>query len=192
MAFQFVAVGASLGGFHALKKIMGAIPRDFPLPIGVVQHRSHDDSGSLVPLLACHTRLPVFEIEDKELIQEGQIYVCPPNYHVLIDGDRFALSTDAPVLHARPSIDIFFESAAERFRESTIGVLLTGMSKDGSAGLKAIKQAGGYAVVQDPAAAEGQIMPKTAIASVAVDKILSLEEIAAFLCSLCAGEGAKV
>ena len=118
--------------------------------------------------------------------------MCPSNYHLLVDRDHFALSTDAPVLHARPSIDVFFESAAESFRGGVIGILLTGMSKDGTAGLQRIKETGGYAVVQDPAAAEGHVMPKAAIDSVAVDKILPLEEIAPFLTALCAGQRTQV
>lgn len=188
MAFQFVAVGTSLGGFHALTKVLGGLSRDFPLPIAVVQHRSHEDSDGFAPLLGNHMQLPVVEVEDKEEIKDGHIYVCPSNYHLLVEEGQFALSTDAPVLYARPSIDVLFESAAEAFREGVIGVLLTGMSKDGTAGLKRIKEVGGYAVVQDPAAAEGHVMPKAAIDSVAVDRVLPLDEIAPFLAALCAGQ----
>jgi len=102
------------------------------------------------------------------------------------------LSTDAPVLHARPSIDMFFESAADSFADGVIGILLTGMSKDGTAGLKRIKQRGGYAVVQDPAGAEGRMMPEAAIGSVAVDRILALGDIAPLLVELCAGQRTEV
>ena len=188
MPFQFVAVGTSLGGFHALKTVLGALPEDFPLPIAIVQHRSHEDSEAMVPLLTSHVRLPIVEVDDKDMIKEGQIYICPSNYHLLIDGDHFALSADAPVLYARPSIDVLFESAADSFRDGVIGVLLTGMSKDGTAGLKKIKENGGYVVVQDPAAAEGQVMPQAAIASIAVDKVLPLDEIGPYLAALCAGQ----
>jgi two-component system, chemotaxis family, protein-glutamate methylesterase/glutaminase len=192
MSFQIIAVGTSLGGFQALKTVLGGLPKDFPLPIGIVQHRSYEDSEPFTPLLARHVNLPVIEVDDKEEIKEGHIYVCPSNYHLMVDGTHFALSTDAPVLHARPSIDVFFESAAESFREGVVGVLLTGMSKDGTAGLQKIKEAGGYIVVQDPTAAEGHVMPKAAIDSVEVDKILPLEEIARFLTTLCAGQRTEV
>src|SRR5438105_6460575 len=111
MAFQLVAIETSLGGFHALKMVLGALPKDFMLPIAVVQHRSHDDSEAFAPLLAGQTRLPVIEVEDKEPIKPGHVYVCPANYHVLVDGDHFGLSIDAPVLHARPSIDVLCDSA---------------------------------------------------------------------------------
>src|SRR5439155_3927255 len=178
MAFQLVVLGTSLGGFNALKTVLGALPQDFPLPVAIVQHRSHEESEALASLLAGETQLPVIEVDDKEEIKEGSVYVCPSNYHLMVDANHFSLSTDAPVLHARPSIDVLFESAAESFREGVIGVLLTGMSGDGTAGLKRIKERGGYALVQDPADAKGHIMPETAIASVAADKILPLEEIA--------------
>ncbi len=192
MAFQIVAIGTSLGGFHALKTVLGALPKDFPLPIAVVQHRSYGDSELFAPLLATQVNLPVIEVNDKDEIKEGHIYVCPPNYHLLVDDDHFALSTDEPILHARPSIDVFFQSAAETFREGVIGVLLTGMSKDGTAGLTRIKEVGGYVLVQDPAAAEGHLMPKAAIDAVAVDKILPLEQIASFLNALSAGQRTEV
>jgi two-component system chemotaxis response regulator CheB len=192
MAFQFVAVGTSLGGFRALETVLGALPEDFPLPIGVVQHRSNEDSESLAPLLANHVHLPVLEVNDKDTIMGGHIHVCPSNYHLLVEGEHFALSTDAPVVHARPSIDVFFESAAKSFGEGLIGILLTGMSKDGAAGLKKIKASQGYALVQDPATAEGYIMPKAAITAGAADQVLPLEQIAPFLIALCAGQGAEV
>ena len=192
MAFQFLAVGTSLGGFDALKAVLGALPNDFPLPIAVVQHRSSDDSGAFAGLLSSHTQLRVTEIEDKDPIKAGHVYICPSNYHLLIDDRHFALSMDAPVLHARPSIDVFFESVAESFRDRVIALLLTGMSKDGTTGLKRIKEYGGFVVVQDPLAAEGHIMPQAAIASVTVDKILPLQEIAPFLLQLCAGQRTKV
>ena len=192
MTFQFVAIGTSLGGFRALQIVLGGLPRDLPLPVAVVQHRSPDDSDALAGLLASYTQMPVTEIEDKDPIRSGHIYICPSNYHVLVDGVHFALSTDAPVLHARPSIDMFFESAADSFADGVIGILLTGMSKDGTAGLKRIKQRGGYAVVQDPAAAEGRLMPEAAIGSVAVDRILALGDIAPLLVELCAGQRTEV
>ena len=192
MAFELVAVGTSLGGFEALKTMLRPLDKAFPVPIAVVQHRSYEDSDSFANLLAGHLKLPVVEIDDKLPISEGCIYICPSNYHLLVERTCFALSTDAPVMHARPSIDVFFESVADTFRDRVVGVLLTGMSKDGASGLKKIKDNGGYAIVQDPASAEGSVMPKAAIDSVAVDKILPLEEIAPFLTALCAGQRTEV
>jgi two-component system chemotaxis response regulator CheB len=191
MAFQIVVVGTSLGGFHALKTVLGGLPADFPLPVIVVQHRSLEESELLAPLLSTCVRLPVVEIDDKQEIKGGQIFVGPSNYHVLIDGALLALSTEGPVLYARPSVDVLFESAAESFGEGVLGVLLTGMSRDGTAGLKRIRERGGFTVVQDPATAEGQIMPESAIESEVADKVLPLETIAAFLADFSVGQRMK-
>ena len=190
MVCEFVVIGTSLGGFQALQIVLGDLPKDFPLPIAVIQHRSPDDS-MLAPLLGTHVLLPVVEIEDKQPINGGRIFIAPSNYHVLIDGRHFALSTDSPVLHARPSIDVLFESAAESLGEGVLGVLLTGMSQDGVAGLKRIKECGGFTLVQDPATAEGRIMPEAAIESAAADKVLPLEQIASFLIDLPVGQRMK-
>ena len=184
MGCEIVVIGTSLGGFQALQVALGDLPEDFPLPIAVIQHRSPDDSGMLAPLLGTHVHPPVVEIEDKQPINGGRIFIAPSNYHVLIDSRHFALSTDSPVLHARPSIDVLFESAADAFGEGVVGVLLTGMSRDGTSGLKRIRECGGCAVVQDPLTAEGRVMPEAAIESEVADKILPLEKIAAFLLDL--------
>jgi len=188
MPARMVAVGTSLGGFEALKTILGGLPADFPAPVAVVHHRSGDDSEGLLRLMEPHVRLPLVEVEDKEPIVPGHVYLSPPNYHLVAERGYFALSADSPVMYARPSIDVLFESVAESFGESVIGVLLTGMSRDGTAGLARIKERGGVAVVQDPASAQAQTMPESAIASVAVDKVLPLAEIAPFLVELCAGQ----
>jgi two-component system chemotaxis response regulator CheB len=191
MVSEIVVIGTSLGGFQALQIVLGDLPKDFPLPIAVIQHRSSEDSGMLAPLLANHVHLPVVEIEDKQPIDSGLIFIGPSNYHVLIDDGRFALSTDEPVLHARPSIDVLFESAAEAFGEGVVGVLLTGMSRDGTSGLKRIRECGGRAVVQDPLTAEGRVMPEAAIESEVAETILPLEKIAAFLMDLSVGQRMK-
>src|SRR5262249_38103753 len=176
MSFQVAVVGTSLGGFHALQTVLGDLPRDFPLPVVVVQHRSFEETQLFVPLLAKCVQLPVVEAEDKQPIRPGHIYVGPSNYHLLVDGTHLALSTEPPVMLARPSIDVLFESAADNVREGLLGVLLTGMSRDGTAGLKRIKQHGGFTVVQDPVTAEGRLMPEAAIAGDVANKILPLEK----------------
>jgi two-component system, chemotaxis family, protein-glutamate methylesterase/glutaminase len=191
MPFEMIAVGTSLGGFEALKTMLGGLPEDFPAAIAVVQHRSGEDSEGMLRLMEPHVRLPLVEVEDKEEIKGGYVYFGPANYHLVAERDYFALSADSPVMYARPSIDVLFESVADSFGEHAIGVLLTGMSRDGTAGLAKIKERGGFVVVQDPASAEGQTMPESAIASVAVDKVLPLAEIAPFLVELCAGQRSR-
>src|SRR2546426_2836092 len=181
MAVRIVVAG---GGFRALKAVLGGLPKDFPLPIVVVQHRSLDESELLAGLLANYGSLPVVEVHDKQEIEDGRIFVGPSNYHVLIDGDHLALTTEAPVSSSRPSIDVLFESAAESFGEGVLGVLLTGRNRDGSAGLKRIKECGGHTLVQDPASAEGHVMPKGAIESITADAVLPLEKIASLMMDL--------
>ena len=184
MAFRIVVAGASLGGFRALKALLSGLPKDVPLPIVVVQHRSLDESELLAALLANHVSLPVVEIHDKQEIKDGRIFVGPSNYHVLIDGDHLALTTEAPVWDWRPSIDVLFESAAESFGEGVLGVLLTGMNRDGAAGLKRIKECGGHTLLQDPLSAEGQVVPKRVIESIPADSVLPVEKIASFMMDL--------
>jgi two-component system chemotaxis response regulator CheB len=181
MAYRIVVIGSSLGGFRALSTLLHELPREFPLPIVIAQHRSVDDSAQLAELLGRQVAMPVCEVEDKDELRPGYVHVCPSNYHLLLERDHLSLSADPPVLSARPSINVLFESAADSWGASTIGVLLTGMSRDGTDGLKKIKEYGGMAVVQDPSTAEGSIMPAAAISAIQIDKILPLEQIAAFL-----------
>ena len=109
------------------------------------------------------------------------MYLAPPDYHVLIEPGRIALSIDEPVSYSRPSIDVLFESAADVYGPRVVAVLLTGANADGSKGLVRVKAAGGYAIVQDPSTAESPEMPAAGIASVPVDRVLPLEQIAAEL-----------
>ena len=180
MAFELTVIGASLGGLQALETLLAGLPQAFPLPAVVAQHR-HKDSRDLVALLQRYSLLPVSEVEDKEEIRPGRVYLAPADYHLLIEASHFALSLEAPVEYARPSIDVLFESAAEAYAERVIGVILTGASQDGARGLAKIKVSGGLTVVQSPATAEGQVMPAAAIAATQVDQILPLSEIALFL-----------
>jgi len=173
-------VGCSLGGYNALQVILGGLPRDYPLPIAIVQHRGVDSEilGSALQEL---TPLPVREADDKEPIVPGCVYVAPPDYHLLVEVGRFALSTDPRVLSARPSIDMLFESAADAYLDRVIAVVLTGQSRDGAQGAARVKKRGGVVVVQEPSTAEARILPDSAIAASTPDRILPLEDIAAFL-----------
>lgn len=185
MAFKLVVIGASLGGLRALPEVLAALPGTFPAPVALVQHREAGSDEMLIRLLQRHTALVVREVEDKTAIRPGYVYVAPADYHLLVEADHFALSTEPPVQYARPSIDVLFESAAEVYGASVVGVILTGASQDGAAGLAAIKQYGGLAVVQSPTTAESRVMPEAAIAATTVDKILAPKEIGPFLISLC-------
>jgi two-component system, chemotaxis family, protein-glutamate methylesterase/glutaminase len=182
---KLIVVGTSLGGLNALTAILSQLPAAFSMPLALVQHRHRDSEGLLVNLLQSSSCLPVVEIEDKLPIQPGTIYLAPADYHVLVEPGHFALSVDDLVLHARPSIDVLFESAADSYGPGTLGVILTGASNDGARGLKAIKAGGGIVLVQDPATAECAIMPAAALAATTVDYVVSLTDIAPKLVQLC-------
>jgi two-component system chemotaxis response regulator CheB len=178
---RIVVIGTSWGGFNALSRIVDALPPDFRLPIVVVQHRGRDSDETMASILQSRCKRPVREAEDKDPIQPGNVYIAPPDYHLLVDDGFLALSTDEPVAFSRPSIDVLFESAADVFGDGVVGVLLTGANQDGTRGLARIKAAGGYVVVQDPATAEVRVMPESAIAHVEVDVVAPLERIGAVL-----------
>lgn len=183
-AREIVAVGTSYGGLQALSDLLEGIPADFAPAIAVVQHRSRDSDDTFARLLQDHSRLPVSEVDDKEPIEGSRVYVAPPDYHLLVEDRSFALSVDAPVAFSRPSIDVFFESAAEAYGRGVVGVLLTGANADGASGLQTIRAAGGYVIVQDPETAVGRAMPEAGIAFGPVDAVLPLDGIAARLVAL--------
>jgi two-component system chemotaxis response regulator CheB len=181
---KIVVVGTSWGGLSALSRIASHLPADFCLPIAIVQHRGRGADGALARILQGRCARPVHEVEDKDPILPGHVYVAPPDYHLLVDDGYFALSTDAPVAYSRPSIDVLFESSMHVYGAAVIGVLLTGANQDGARGLLRIRSAGGYAVVQDPADAEVGIMPGSAIALGAADLVAPLDAIGPALIDL--------
>lgn len=184
-----IAVGTSLGGLNALTTMLADLPPALPVPIVVVQHRTTSaDGAGLAALLQDHTGLAVVEAEDKMPMQPGTVYLAPADYHLLVEErGLLALSTDAPVRAARPSIDVLFETAAEAYGPSLLAVLLTGASADGAQGLAAVKARGGRAIVQDPASAECRTMPAAGLAAAAVDYVLPLSKIGSHLLTLVEG-----
>jgi two-component system chemotaxis response regulator CheB len=179
-----VVVGASAGGLQAVSVVIRALPVDFPLPVVLVQHRSRDSTDVLAEILQDAAAVPVCEVDDKAPVVPGHVFVAPADYHLLIEGEFFALSTEAPHRYSRPSIDVTFESAAHAYDRGTIGVVLTGANADGAVGLRAIVHRGGQAIVQDPATAESATMPRAAIAAVPTALVLPLHEIGAALVRL--------
>ncbi|HEX8459565.1 MAG TPA: chemotaxis protein CheB [Pyrinomonadaceae bacterium] len=187
MTFEIVVVGTSYGGLAALQTLLPALAPDFPLPVVVVQHRGKD-RDTLCEFLQRYSVLPLTEPNDKDAIAPGRVYLAPRDYHLLVERDGFALSTEAPVSYARPSVNVLFESAAEVYREHTVGVVLTGANADGARGLAKIKAYGGMCVVEDPSSAESKGMPRAAIEAVTPDAVLPLARVAPFLNQLCQHE----
>lgn len=184
--YELVVIGTSWGGLDALSRLLDGLRDDVHQPIVVAQHRSPGSEDlALGRLLQHHTRRVVIDPDDKTPLERDHVYLGPPDYHVLVEAGRLALSTDAPVQFARPSIDVLFESAADAYGERAIGIVLTGANTDGADGLARIKDRGGVAIVQDPATSEKRTMPDAAIAATAADAILPLDEIPLFVYGLC-------
>jgi len=182
-----VVVGTSLGGLHALREILGGLPAGFSIPVVIAQHRVKSGGGDLAGLLQAVCPLRVWEPEDKEPLSPGMVYLAPPDYHLLVEPGSLALSTEAPVNHARPSLDVLFESAADAYGEGVIGVVLTGSNEDGARGARRIQQRGGTVIIQDPSAAVSGIMPAAAQARTGIIRTYSLGQIARLLVELCPG-----
>jgi two-component system chemotaxis response regulator CheB len=166
-AAPLVVIGASWGGLHAVSLILAGLPKAFDTPVAIVQHRAKESDGLLVGLLQSTTSLQVCDVEDKEPIRAGHVYVAPPDYHLLVDDGHFSLSLDAAVRYSRPSIDVALASAAESCGAAAVGVLLTGANDDGARGLRRIVDRGGRALVQDPATAEVRTMPEAGLRALA-------------------------
>lgn len=190
MVASVVVVGASLGGLSALRVLLSGLPKEFPLPVVIVQHRGKAEDDPLAELLGVDSSLPVSEPDDKQPLETAHAYVAPADYHLLLEPGRLTLSTEAPVNCARPSVDVLFESAADAYGRGVTGVVLTGANQDGARGCARIKARGGVVLVQDPAEAEGSVMPAAAMAATRVDRVLPLSELPTFLATSC-GTGSR-
>jgi two-component system chemotaxis response regulator CheB len=182
--YEIVVVGTSWGGLAALRTLLGALPRGFALPVAVVQHRHKDSDRLLATLLQERTPLTVCEVEDKQPILPGFLFIAPADYHLLVERGHFSLSTDAPVRYSRPSIDVAFTSAADSYGVGAAGVVLTGANADGAEGLATIAKRGGLAIVQSPETAESPTMPRAAIEAVPAARVLPIAAIADLLATL--------
>ena len=187
--FDLIAIGCSLGGMHALQMILAALPAEFCIPIAVVQHRYKTSNEMLPKFFRKTTKLQVVDVDDKQWIRDGFVYLAPANYHLLVEEGVFSLSVDETVAHSRPSVDVLFESAADAYGSRLVAVVLTGSNQDGARGAKEVKKRGGFLVVQDPKTAEAPSMPQAAIAAARVDRILPLERIGPYLVELCSTQG---
>jgi two-component system, chemotaxis family, protein-glutamate methylesterase/glutaminase len=189
--YDLIAIGASWGGLNAVGRVLQTIPGEISAAIVVAQHRSAERSDfGFEHLLTRRTTLPVRSVEDKDPILAKHVFVAPPDYHLLVEPGYFSLSVDERVHHARPSIDVLFESAADAYGAGVIGVILTGANEDGAAGLARIVERGGVAIVQDPESAEARAMPDAALAATEA-VVLPLERIAPYVAELCALEAAR-
>ncbi len=184
-AIEAVVIGASAGGIDALLRILPGLPQQARYPVAIVLHVPEDRDSRLAQVIGQHLQVPVRQAEDKATLAPGTVYFAPPGYHLSIESDRtFSLSQEDPVHFSRPAIDILMTSAADVYGERLCGMLLTGASADGAAGMARIGEAGGLTVVQDPEEAEISTMPAAAIKLRAPDLILPLREMRTLLANL--------
>ncbi len=188
--YQAIVMGASAGGMEALLVVLSELPATFGLPILVVQHLHPLERGAFARQLDNMLELKITTARDKERIESGRVYFSPANYHMLVEkGETIALSVDEKVNWTRPAIDVLFESAARVWRQSLVGIILTGANSDGAAGMRCIAEHGGLAIVQDPLTAFSPEMPQACIQATSNELVLSLPEIGDFLQSLDPVEG---
>lgn len=180
-----IVIGGSAGVLEVLRVVLAGLPASLSIPVVIVLHlpaRSHSlVHESLQPVSA----LPMSQGDDKEPLGGGHVYFASPGYHLLVETDRrFAMSIDEPVHFSRPSIDVLFESASDAYGRALLGILLTGASADGAAGLQTIHARGGMTVVQTPESCEAATMPLAALDLFRPDYVLAPSAIASLLATL--------
>lgn len=183
-----VALGASTGGPSAIARILRGLPTDYPLPVLALIHVGAAFAPGLTRWLSDQTALAVAEAQDGESIAAaaGRVLVAPAGRHLVVRGRRVAFTGDDARHHCRPSIDVLFESIAVDYGPDAVACLLTGMGRDGAAGLRAIRDAGGQTIAQDEASSIVYGMPREAAALGAAERILSLDDIARAVAALTA------
>ncbi|AUD05734.1 chemotaxis protein CheB [Spirosoma pollinicola] len=182
---EAIVMGGSTGSIEVLLSVLPQLPDPLSFALIIVLHRKNTADSTLANLLSLKTTIPLREVDDKDVVRPGTIYLAPADYHLLIEQDRtFSLDDSEKVNFSRPSIDVTFESAADVYGSSLVGILLSGANADGSAGLRAIKKAGGLLVVQQPETAQVGFMPQQAILNTAVDYILTVPQLIDFIKSL--------
>jgi two-component system, chemotaxis family, protein-glutamate methylesterase/glutaminase len=173
---KLVLIAGSAGSLQVLLSVLVAMGREYPIPVLVVLHRNNLFESSLEELMSIRTNLVIKEVEEKEPILPGVVYLCPADYHVLVEKDfTFSLDYSERVNYSRPSIDVTMRSAADVYGEGLIALLLSGGNADGSDGMAYVQSKGGITVAQDPETAEVPYMPQQAILRMAVDLVVSTE-----------------
>ena len=178
-------IGGSAGSFQVLIRMLSLFRPGLSLPVFLCLHRLKQVRRGFQETLNYNAVLPVIEPHDKERIRGGNIYLAPANYHMLVEKDfSIALSTEEPVHHSRPSIDLCFGSAADSYGPGLLSILLSGANQDGTLGVAAVRRYGGFVVIQDPGDCEIGTMCESAIKLTKPDRILKIPEMIEFISSL--------
>ncbi len=178
-------IGGSAGSLNVLLKLLPSLRDDLELTIIIVLHRKNSNDTLLSDLFSTRTTLKVKEIEDKELLKKGTIYIAPADYHILFESDgTISLDYSEKVNYSRPSIDVAYESAAIIYKENLACLLLSGASSDGTKGLIEVKKYNGKILIQDPDTAESSFMPQQAIHKLQKETVLKPEEMTGYINAL--------
>lgn len=178
-------IGGSAGSLEVLIEVLPKLEQLNSFALIIVLHRKSGEDNLLENLISIKTAIPIMEVEDKVPVEPGYIYIAPSDYHLLFEKDEtISLDTSEKVNYSRPSIDVAFESAADIYGPSLAAILLSGANADGTAGLEAIKEAGGVTVVQKPDSAEVAYMPGYAIENMSPDFVLDIKQILEFVKSI--------
>ena len=177
-----IVIGTSAGGINALEKLLPQLEPTIDASIFIVNHFSRKGIGNtFVERLKKVSKLPCSLAENEKPFEKGQIYLAPPDYHLLIEPNRMLLGKGAPENRWRPSVNNLFRSAAAHFSSSVIGIILSGMLDDGTIGMVSIKKCGGISIIQDPMEADYPGMPKSVLENVEVDHVVPLERMGELL-----------
>ncbi len=176
--FPLVAIAASLGGPKAISQVLRVIPKKFPAPVAICQHISDGFTEGLAHWLSTETPLRVLEATHEQMMEPGSVYIAPSGAHMLVRSDgKLVLDGRPPVRGFRPSCDLLLSSAAEAFGRRCIGVILTGMGRDGARGLKEIRERGGRTIAQNAETCAVYGMPREAVQIGAAEEVLALDRI---------------
>jgi two-component system, chemotaxis family, protein-glutamate methylesterase/glutaminase len=177
-----VGVTASAGGIEALGVVLGSLPTDFPAAVVVVQHLSPHHTSHLTEVLGRRTPLRVKWAEDGDRLAPGTVYVAPPDRHVALNPEgTLSLTRTERVRHVRPAADVLFPSLASSCKARGVAVVLTGTDANGAAGVRHVKEVGGFVIAQDPKTSRFFGMPRAAIETGCVDLVLPVGEIGSVL-----------
>jgi two-component system, chemotaxis family, protein-glutamate methylesterase/glutaminase len=184
MAHDIIVIGASAGGVEALQTLVAGLPVGLQASLFIVMHIPATHPSALPKILSRSGPLPALHATEGMRIEQGKIYVAPPDHHLLVEQGSVHLGTGPRERHVRPAVDVLFRSAASAYGSRVVGVVLTGMDQDGTNGLQAVKQQGGITIVQDPAKAPWPSMPQHALERVEIEYIIPLLSMTSLLIHL--------
>ena len=183
--YKAVVIGGSAGSFQVVVKILQSLPNNFNYPVFLCLHRLKHVRSGFVEALSIKSNIPIVEPYDKAHIKPGMAYLAPSNYHMYTElATQISLSTEEPVNHSRPSIDLTYFSTAMAYRQRLVGIILSGANRDGALGMKKIADLGGTTIVQDPEECEVRTMTEGTLNITKVDHVFKTDQIIQFLRSI--------